>query len=124
MDVTPEDFQDGEVSSNEVTKEDELAFLRDLGINQEYRDAGTTPTRSTEEIPEKFKDIQRAHDSVADKFETQGGKEIKAVKNEWGNFWNVQFTSGGQLPSELVGDFTDQHKAELAIQIYLGKQEA
>lgn len=121
---TLEDFQDGEIEQNEISDEDATAFLRDLGINEEYREAGDTPIRSTKEVPEKFKDIQRQHDLVADKYETEGGKEIKAVKDEWGNFWSIAFTSGGQLPKELTGTFTDQHKAEQAIVIYLAKQEA
>lgn len=54
------------------------------------------------------------------KFVTEKGKEITTYPE--GRNYRIKFTSGGELPEQLSGIFTDQRKVEEAINIYLGKK--
>lgn len=51
------------------------------------------------------------------KFETPNGKELTIIPV--GNHLKIQFTSGGELPEELSGFFTEYRYAEQAINRYL-----
>ena len=50
--------------------------------------------------------------------ETEKGKKLQITRDSWGN-WGVSFESGGELPPCLSGKFTDQLKAEIAINSYI-----
>lgn len=50
-------------------------------------------------------------------FTTHNGKEIQLVRN--GNHIKMQFGSGGELPQDLSGLFTNETAAEIAIIKYL-----
>lgn len=50
-------------------------------------------------------------------FETPNGKKITIVNV--GRLLKIQFTSGGELPEELSGLFTDVRTATIAINKYL-----
>lgn len=55
------------------------------------------------------------------KFVTPNGKEIE-IKYD-GRNCKVQFSTGGELPVDLQGEFTSPWFAEMAINKYLGKKE-
>jgi hypothetical protein len=61
------------------------------------------------------------HPSVTAKFYTEGGKEVKAVHDEMGTLWHIEFSPGGQLPEDLKGKFTNETMAKDAIKLYLAK---
>lgn len=52
---------------------------------------------------------------------TPNGKELEIRRNERG-FFIITFTSGGELPIELQGIFTDSAKAERALNVYLNRK--
>lgn len=54
---------------------------------------------------------------------TPNGKEIEIKRDSRGLFV-IAFTSGGELPEELQGSFTDTAKANRAISVYLSKKIA
>lgn len=56
-------------------------------------------------------------------YETSGGKTINIKHDEWGTFWFVEFSPGGQLPVELQGRFTNDVEAKFAVEQYLAKQD-
>lgn len=51
---------------------------------------------------------------------TPKGKEITTYPID--RNIGIMFKSGGELPEELSGIFTDKRNAEIAIQKYLGKK--
>lgn len=55
------------------------------------------------------------------KFITPNGKEIE-IKYD-GRNCKIQFTTGGELPVDLQGEYTSPWFAELAIHKYLGKRQ-
>jgi hypothetical protein len=50
---------------------------------------------------------------------TPGGKTIEFVRK--GRIGVIQFSTGGQLPPELLGGWTDQKNAKIAADNYLAK---
>jgi len=52
-------------------------------------------------------------------FETHAGKEIQLVRCPKTAHIKIQFGSGGELPQDLSGLFTDERSAELAVNKYL-----
>jgi hypothetical protein len=56
-------------------------------------------------------------------FTTPNGKEIEIFRDKQSAQYKIQFTSGGELPEELTGIFTNELFAETAINKYLEKQE-
>jgi len=57
------------------------------------------------------------------KYTTPNGKEIEIFRCPQSAQWKIKFTSGGELPEELGGIFTNEKFAETAINKYLEKQE-
>lgn len=53
---------------------------------------------------------------------TPKGKEVSYRRNPRGNF-EVYFTSGGELPQELQGEFTNQLIVEAAINVFINKKQ-
>ena len=56
-------------------------------------------------------------------FTTPNGKEIQIFRDKASAQYKIQFSSGGELPEELTGIFTNELFAETAINKYLEKQE-
>ena len=56
-------------------------------------------------------------------FTTPNGKEIHIQRDPRSAQYFIQFGSGGELPEELTGIFTNELFAETAINKYLEKQE-
>ena len=56
-------------------------------------------------------------------YTTPNGKEIQIFRDKQSAQYKIQFGSGGELPEELTGIFTNQLFAETAINKYLEKQE-
>lgn len=56
-------------------------------------------------------------------FTTPNGKEIQIYRDKVSAQYMIQFGSGGELPEELTGIFTNELFAETAINKYLEKQE-
>ena len=56
-------------------------------------------------------------------FTTPNGKEIQIQRDPRSAQYFIQFDSGGELPEELTGIFTNELFAETAINKYLEKQE-
>jgi hypothetical protein len=113
------------VETNETTREDEDEFVKSI-LGQPYQATENhptpTPTRESEDLPDSQRTLQQIHDKYNKPYSTAGGKQIRIVKDDWGTFWHVEFMSGGQLPEELSGKFTDEGEADLAIRTYLNKQ--
>lgn len=53
--------------------------------------------------------------------ETKGGKKFGIFKVANSSLYRIAFTSGGQVPEDLNGMWTDPYKAQRAIQAYLMK---
>ena len=56
-------------------------------------------------------------------YTTPNGKEIQIFRDPVSAQYKIQFGSGGELPEELTGIFTNELFAETAINKYLEKQE-
>ena len=56
-------------------------------------------------------------------YTTPNGKEIQVVRDKQTAQYKIQFGSGGELPEELTGIFTNELFAETAINQYLEKQQ-
>lgn len=56
-------------------------------------------------------------------YTTPNGKEIQIFRDSVSAQYKIQFGSGGELPEELTGIFTNELFAETAINKYLEKQE-
>lgn len=56
-------------------------------------------------------------------FQTPNGKEVQIYRDTVSAQYKIQFGSGGELPEELTGIFTNELFAETAINKYLEKQE-
>lgn len=54
-----------------------------------------------------------------DTFMTPNGKEIKILNAPGTGHYKIQFTKGGELPTELDGFFTSSATAQQAVQTYL-----
>lgn len=54
-------------------------------------------------------------------YKTEAGKEIEAVLDPKTCRHRIQFTSGGELPIDLQGIFTNKTFADRAIVAYLGR---
>lgn len=54
---------------------------------------------------------------------TPNGKEVAYRRKLNGNF-EIYFTSGGELPQELQGEFTNYANVERAINVYLVKKQS
>ena len=55
-------------------------------------------------------------------WKTPAGKEIGLRLANNTSLWEVEFKSGGQLPKELGGMYTNTASAAMAIEKYLGKK--
>ena len=112
---------------NEVDEDEEKAFLRDALGGSAHAEEAQKLNRETE-ITASWDDKpvnpqnKPMHPSVTEKYFTEGGKEVKAVHDEVGSLWHIEFGSGGQLPKELSGSYTDEKSARQAIKIYLAKR--
>lgn len=53
---------------------------------------------------------------------TPDGKKIQIVKHPKFGGYVIEFTSGGQLPPELGGTWTNYERAKEAIRVYLGRK--
>jgi hypothetical protein len=117
-------WDESTVEYNETTPEEESDFVKSiLGVPYEVPvDERPAPRREYEEFPDTQETLQQIHDKYHPPYETAGGKKIRIVKDAWGTFWHVEFTSGGQLPAELDMKFTNEQEADKAIQVYLAKQ--
>ena len=51
------------------------------------------------------------------------GKELGVFKVANSSLYCIKFTSGGQLPAELDGKWTDAYQAQKTITAYLAKKE-
>ena len=56
-------------------------------------------------------------------YTTKGGKELKYVRDPQSTLYSIEFSSGGKLPQELVGVFTNETFAKRAIETYLSNQD-
>lgn len=52
---------------------------------------------------------------------TDGGKVLAVYKVQGTSLYNIGFTSGGQVPKELLGSWTDPVMAQNAIKVYLSR---
>lgn len=50
-----------------------------------------------------------------------GDKKLEVYHEELGTLWRVRFTTGGQLPAELTGSYTDAQSAVKAVESYLAR---
>lgn len=50
---------------------------------------------------------------------TEAGKVLAVFKVDGTSLYNIGFTSGGQVPAELLGAWTDPVMAQKAIKVYL-----
>jgi hypothetical protein len=117
-------------SRNEVTKDDEAAFLRDaLGAEHAAEALGKKSEKADQKPITDWEDKpinphnKPMHPSVTEEFFTKGGKEVKAVHDKIGTFWHIEFVPGGQVPAELKGKFTDENSAKQAIKRYLATKD-
>lgn len=118
-------WNDEVVETNDATPEEQDEFVKSI-LGQPYKTTENhttpTPTRDSEDLPDSQRTLQQIHDKYNKPYTTQGGKQIRIVKDDWGSFWHVEFMSGGQLPEELSGKFTSDDLADAAVQVYLNKQ--
>lgn len=70
----------------------------------------------------KYGDLPAA-DYPTYSYKTNGGKTINIKHDEWGTFWFIEFSPGGQLPAELQGRFTNDKEAKHIVELYLAKQD-
>jgi hypothetical protein len=56
-------------------------------------------------------------------FTTPNGKNIEIQRDKSTAQYKIQFTTGGELPLELSGIFTNETYAQTAVNQYLDKQE-
>ena len=54
-------------------------------------------------------------------FETSGGKKIQMKIAPNTRHIKLEFSTGGELPEELSGYFTEEREAEIAITRYINK---
>jgi hypothetical protein len=54
---------------------------------------------------------------------TPNGKELQILRDKSTAQYKIQFTTGGELPLELTGIFTNETYAQTAVNQYLDKQE-
>lgn len=52
-------------------------------------------------------------------FETPNGKTITSFRDARTTMWKIKFTSGGELPADLAGEYTHEQGADNAIRVYL-----
>jgi hypothetical protein len=55
---------------------------------------------------------------------TPNGKELQILRDKSTAQYKIQFTTGGELPLELSGIFTNETYAQTAVNQYLDKQES
>ena len=111
---------------SEVTPDEEAAFLSDA-LGPVHAEEAQKLNRETEvKVDWENKPInphnKPMHPSVTEQYFTEGGKEVKAVHDEVGTFWHVEFSPGGELPAELKGKYTTEQDARQAIRRYLAKK--
>lgn len=56
--------------------------------------------------------------------ETDNGKVIEAYMQETRGLYRIRFNSGGELPKELEGEFTNVGEAQKEVNVYLSNKEA
>lgn len=116
--------------TSSYTKEEEEAFLRSvIGDDATQEVMGQQPTlnRETElKVDWENKPVnphnKPLHPSVTEQYFTQGGKEVKPVHDEVGSLWHIEFSPGGELPSDLKGKYTSEPSAREGIVQYLAKR--
>jgi|TARA_Y100000310_G_scaffold75259_2_gene71513 hypothetical protein len=59
--------------------------------------------------------------AVVQRYVTAGGKEIQIVRDASTILLNIQFGSGGELPREFRGKFTNLPSAVFVVEQYLDK---
>lgn len=77
------------------------------------------------EVFDKFDGVE-PDEEVSDTLvvaETAGGKKIQIAKDMTHSGYVIEFATGGQLPPELSGRWTNFDKALDAIKVYLNKNE-
>ncbi len=110
--------------TNEVGPEEEASFLKDIlgpAANEIplARETEITADWEGRSINPKNKPL---HDSVTEQFFMPGGKEVKAVHDQIGTFYHVEFSPGGTVPRELSGSYTDEKMCRHDIKIYVAKK--
>lgn len=112
------EIQVPEDSTNSPTQSDEQAFLAEVSPGLAPR----SPTEAEEDPRSKYGKLAPTKWPVYN-YVTKGGKGIAVKHDEIGTFWYVEFVSGGQLPGELSGRFTNDSEAKFAVEQYLAKQD-
>lgn len=114
---------------NTISTDEERAFLKDVlgvkGEQQAREQTGRLAHRAQDEVTNKRVEHsvnpqgKPMHPSVTEEYFTEGGKQVKAVHDEMGTMWHVEYSPGGQLPSELSGKYTSEDAARKDIKKYL-----
>jgi len=112
------EWNDEIVETNEISPEDEKAFLKE--IIGKYADE--VPSSSDEPAKRKY-EYKPLHESVTERYFT-GERELKAVHDEFGSLWHVEMVGGGMMPLDLQGKFTSEQDARAAIKLYLAKKNS
>ena len=121
--------QPAEIPADDVstyTKDEEDAFVSSV-LGPVAGQEASKLNRETE-IKAKWEDKpvnpqnKPVHESVTEAYFTEGGKEVKAVHDDLGTLWHIQFIPGGQVPKEISGGYTTEQAARQAIKQYLAKR--
>jgi hypothetical protein len=114
---------------NEISPDEEQAFLRDVlgvaGAKQAREQTGRLPHRAQEQVTNNREEKpinpgnKPLHPSVTEEYFTDGGKQVKAVHDEIGTMWHIEFIPGGELPASLKGKYTSEDAARKDIKKYL-----
>ncbi len=105
-------------STNSPTQAEEQAFLAEVSPGLAPR----SPTEAEDDPRTAYGKLAPTKWPVYN-YETAGGKGIAIKHDDIGTFWRVEFTSGGQLPGELTGRYTNDSEAKFAVEQYLAKQD-
>ncbi len=54
-------------------------------------------------------------------FETTGGKIIQIKRSPKTSQFYIEFSTGGELPTELTSSFSTEDKASMAVSMYLDR---
>lgn len=60
---------------------------------------------------------------TTEEFKTPAGKQLAVFKVNNTSLYDIGFTSGGQVPEDLLGNWTDPVMAQKAIKVHLTKLE-
>ena len=111
------EIQVPEDSANSPTQAEEQAFLADISPGLSPR----SPTEAEDDPRTEYGKLEATKWPVYN-YDTKGGKGIAIKHDDLGTFWRIEFTSGGQLPKELSGRYTNDGEAKFAVEQYLARQ--